>query len=702
MRSDLLKRRWVATAVAGALYLGYAIAITWPFALHPRSSIFGVVGYDLTGSISRFQEFIDNDQLPFLPGRIETANAPDGLATTWALDLAAFPNISVHWGLSVLAGAIAANGLLTIAAFTLCALSMFLFARWLTGHAGVALIAGVAFGFWPWVFSTSSQALGHGWVFVLLVWSALLTLERPTLRNGVILGLATALCMTWFPYWILIGGIFYATLAGVSLLVATARNELRLQLRSQLAAFGVILLLTVCLGVLRSAASAGEVPVRPESEAYIYSARPLMYLLPHPQNPIFGGWSSSIIEDRFDDFTPESPAYANIYLGWTMLILALVGFGWLIQRLRRDGRQALRERMVAAGLAASVSAVVALLFSAPPRVSVLGISVPMPEELILQATTAFRVTHRFALVVMVGVCILAALGLRAVLVGRSATFAATVIAILAVAVPLDLWGRQVHGSSRVVIPPLYTELKREAPGIVAVYPITGVTDNVAAFYRPAHDKPVYNNFRAGTQWDPVKGELQALGDPEVVPRLATLGVKYVLVRRIYEINDLKPWQPRPAQNFDGLQVIHRTPDATTYRVVAEPAPAIFVSFGSGFDFAERTGDRFTRWVVDPVSQIRVQGDDCDPCVGRLRLTVSSFAQPRDLQIRDEKGALLKRTVVGIEPMTVSVPVHVDGRATFTLSTNPGVQSIDEATGNGDPRIVSLQIAAPIDFVREAS
>ena len=207
----------------------------------------------------------------------------------------------------------------------------------------------------------------------------------------------------------------------------------------------------------------------------------------------------------------------------------------------------------------------------------------------------------------------------------------------------------------------------------------------------------FNNYRSGTEWDPVKGELQALGDPGVVARLATLGVRYIFVRKVTEVEP-KPWQPRPSQQFAGLRTMHRTRDATTYRVVAERAPAIFVTFGSGFDFPERNADRFTRWIVRDVADIGVEGDDCDPCVGRVQLVVSSFGQPRQLEIRDERGELLERALVGIQPETVSFPVHVNGRARFVLRTRPGVQSIAAATGAPDPRIVSIEVGAPMKFV----
>src|SRR3954453_23837690 len=56
--------------VAILIFIAYALAITWPLAIHPGSTIFGMVGSDLTGGITRIRELAEAHQLPFLPGTI--------------------------------------------------------------------------------------------------------------------------------------------------------------------------------------------------------------------------------------------------------------------------------------------------------------------------------------------------------------------------------------------------------------------------------------------------------------------------------------------------------------------------------------------------------------------------------------------------------------------------------------------------------
>jgi hypothetical protein len=269
---------------------------------------------------------------------------------------------------------------------------------------------------------------------------------------------------------------------------------------------------------------------------------------------------------------------------------------------------------------------------------------------------------------------------------------AAVVAVLAIAVPLDLWGRQIDGAKRVVYPELYSELRKEPPGIVAVYPLGPDSDNLAIFYRPSFGKPVFNGYRTGSETHPVKGDLQALEDPGTVPQLAALGVRYVVIR---PGTASQSWHPRPNRNYRGLRVIQRTSDGASYRVVARPVPAI-VTFAGGFYGTERSSRQFARWMRGPRARIDVSGS-CDRCVGRVQLTAASFARGRVLAVRDDTGALRALRYVRTEPTTVSFRVRFRGRASYYLSTLPGPESISATTGGTDPRVVSIQVVSPMIF-----
>ena len=144
-----------------AIYTAMALAITWPWVLHPGSILYGVTGGDLTSGIGPFQQFANALHPPFIPGRIPQFNAPYGLPLDWSLYLAAIGSNAVLWALSVVIGAVAAYGLMAIAGFVLTAFSLFLLVRHVTGHTGAAFASGLAYGFWPYMYGTGDAAALH-------------------------------------------------------------------------------------------------------------------------------------------------------------------------------------------------------------------------------------------------------------------------------------------------------------------------------------------------------------------------------------------------------------------------------------------------------------------------------------------------------------------------------------------------------------
>jgi hypothetical protein len=209
------RRALPAGLLAFAAYLAFALFVTWPWASEPRGLLFGVAGGDLTNNVAVFQQLAEERQPPFLPGDIEQVNAPEGLPTDWALHLAGIGSSATVWLLSLASGAVAAHGIVAVVGFALSALAMFLLARWVTQHAGVAFVVGLAYGFWPFMYGTgwTWPHYIHLWGFVLLTWRMLVVAETPTLRNGLLAGGAAVVAMTWIQYHLLIGGVAFATLA---------------------------------------------------------------------------------------------------------------------------------------------------------------------------------------------------------------------------------------------------------------------------------------------------------------------------------------------------------------------------------------------------------------------------------------------------------------------------------------------------------
>jgi hypothetical protein len=700
----LTRRRQSLLAFAG--YLAFALYTTWPWILHPTDTVYGVVGGDLTSGVASFQEYAREWQPPFFPGHLQYVNAPEGLPTDWALHLAAVGSDSVLWVLSVAFGGIAAFGILAVLGFTGSAFAMFLFARAFTGHAGVAFVVGIAFGFWPYTYTTgwTWPQYTQTWVFVLVLWRMLVVAQKPTLRNGIFAGLAAAAAMSWLHYYLLIGGVLYATLSALVIMHAAVCRQLMRQLAAQAA--GAMIVVALVVGLLTAARMNGYsgIPVRTEAEAITNSARPLMYVTPGPNSPVFGDLTGPYLMKKFAGpmGQPPTPAnYADIYLGVSLLILALVGAWLTTRRVWNLRRAALSDREATVGLTALILGIVGLAWSAPPKVAVLGFLIPMPYSLLTRFTEVFRVAHRFAIVVMLAACLLAALALGRLVRGRSLRLQAAILAAVALIFTVDLRADPVPRISWIVQPDLYKVLARQPSGIVAQYPLSpqAIALNEESLRAGLDKHPIFDGFGVGSASGGRKIELTFLLARRTVPDLAGYGVRYVIVRHAIP----GPALPRVRQRVPGLRTIASDGKATLYRVVAPPP--LFTSYaGNGFHTTEGK-DPGVRWLAENGSHLDLFAR-CRPCSGHVSLRMGSFARPRLLVIRDEAGhVVLRRTIANSTDrggQRVRVPVRFSGQSFLSFSTDPPPEPVNRVLGGIDARPFGIFVGQPVRFVPDGA
>jgi hypothetical protein len=682
-------------AVAVCLYLVFALAITWPWITDPNGILYGVEGGDQTASVAQFQHNADSLQPPFLPGRLEDVDAPEGLETTWALSLAAFGSSVTLFTLSVAFGSVAAHGLMSVLGFTATAFAMFLLLRRITGHFGTSLVIGLAFGFSPYTYPTgwTWPAYIHLWVFVLLFWRMLVLSERPTVRNGLLAGGATAVAMTWIQYNLLIAGVLYATMMAVALVRAWSTKTLRSHIRAQFAGAAVVCVVMLTVLVAATAADFRGLPARAATDAVTGSARPLMYLLPGPNHPLFGDSIGDWLLRKYAGPTYDAQStaqYATIYLGIPLMLLAIVGLVLVARQLRNRGSPALQDDVVWAAGFAVAAGFVALVFSAPPHVELLGFSVPMPYSLVNEVTTAFRTAHRFAIVVMLAVAILAAIGAANLPRGRRVGVQVAAVAALAVVLTLDLWAVPEARVTRVTSPAVYELLKRQPDGIVAEYPYRdiGWIGAVESYQQHIHGHPLFKGFDQGTETESRKLDLQYLLEPRTVPDLARYGVRYVIV---HEARAARPnYIPRPGTRIPGLRYIGGDRErAALYRVTASPSR--FTTYaGLGFNAPEGDPPATVRWLRDNGAKLHILGS-CDPCSGTLSFESASFARPRELTLRDQRGRVIYRHTIGAEAVSVHIPLRFSDVTDLSFSTNPAPEQINLAIGGEDTRSFGVSV-----------
>lgn len=680
--------RWHLPAAVLA-YLVYALVITRPVGWNLGEMIFGSGGDDNWGQLTAMREWKEHGTFPFAPGVNRDLAFPEGLEVPYAINLVTWPSTLVLWLLTVAFGAVAALQIFVIGGYVANGTAMFLLARRITGHPGAAFIAGLGFAIFPFaaVKGQIHQHYLHGWVFVLLAWRLMEVSARPTLRNGLLAGLAAVLCVSWTPYFLLFGGVLILAIVLVELPRALRAGRLWPVVRSYAVTAGVLVgALAVYVLVARGAPGPGTV-ARPISEAYAYSSRIPELLLPDARNLIFGDLTRDYL---FSHAHGSGYGEFNGYLGWSLLLLALVAIVALLRR-RLAGEA---KRWV---LPAFSVALIATLFAFPPSAQLGDVRLYFPAWVVFEVTTTFRAFARIIPVIEVGVCLLAAIGL-AHLLRRwrpGAPAALAIVGALTVIVPLDLHAEPTQRNAIVdgACPPIYDVLNQQKrPGAVVEYPLlpAAVPKYDAGLFQSCHDRPIVNGFYMSTAAEGRALDLSRIDDPRVASRLALLGVRYVIVDEANFGRPDVPTTPRPAKGF---RFIHRVNDRALHEVVARPART-FVSAGEGWTVYEGGPGSEQHWMQTPEATIEVRAR-CRVCRGTLKMELSSFAKPRRLVVRMPGGRVLFDRTVGRELAPVDIPLSFRGPAVdLELSQSPEPQSIRLTTGQPDDRIVGILWANP--------
>jgi hypothetical protein len=677
--------RGIQAAAVFSFYLGVAVYLTWPLvtdlggSVYLFQSVFSSGGGDLTGSIAHLRELIEGHHNPFAPGRVEDFNAPDGLEIRWALNLANFPSVILLYLMALLVGPTAAHGIFILLGYAVSGLAMFLFVRRITAHVWISLLAGWAFAFYPFaVVTTEHPGFVHGWPFVLIAWRVLEVWEKPTLVNGLWAGAAFVLAVSWTPHYFVLGGVIYGVLTVAALAGAARRSMLKRHLAAHAGGAGIALGFVLVLTALVNMSHSGEtLPVSALLDVTQTSAHPLMYLIPSAHTFV-GEWTRPLLDDR-----NWLGVERTLYVGWTIILLGLVGLGAaLTQRLR-----AIEFR---AAVLAGLMAITSVLFAAPPEVHFLGATIRFPAWFVFEVTPGVRLLSRFVIPLMAGLCILCALGLIALVRAVPARAAIAVLASATVLLPLDLWNRFPDRVYKYSTPSIYAELPSRPQGNLAEYPVrpvTAVGDYLDLYYQDVHGLPILNGYYRGPEQRRALA-FAGLDDPRTPGALAALGVRYVLVtpHRIVR----RVGVPSPGRPGKGFERIASDSYGTLYRVTAPPTP--FAYQRDGFWGAEGPRANPYQWAgVGPV-RLEVFGP-CSPCSGKLEFTTASFGQPRVVTLI-ENGRELDIVPVGTSPQLVSVPLQFNRRTLVELRITPGPQVIDEATGSGDDRAISIFVEGP--------
>lgn len=476
-------------AITGLAYAAAAVLLTWPLAAHMTTHLgatqgpgdpflnLWILGWGLRAWLT--------DPASIFDGRVFNANvfhpAEGTLAYSDHFLLQAFALAPLHaWHGDV----VLSYNLLLVFSMAFSGMAMHALVRGVTGSTGAAWVAGLAWAAWPYRTAHLIHIQLQALYFMPL---ALLYLHRVVAarrwRDVLSLGILTALQATASVYY----GLMTATalvVAGVVLAVTTGQWRSRRLFARLAVAAGIALLLTLPVLVPYARSQQAEGFGRTLFEAANHSASVQSYR----QVPV-----SNLIWGRSGLLAPSAPAPGTrdrsgvehqLFPGGVILVLAGIG---LAVAWRSDAWPlgAASAALVATGFVLSFGPEGVRPLYAALHDNVFGFQ-------------AMRAPARFAVVAMLGLALLAAIGVRHVerrtRVGRTAVLATGLVAAISalewVNVPLPL----------AAAPPRQTAIgqwlaQEPTPGPVVYLPLSDDIGNTPFMVQSLeHGRPIVNGY----------------------------------------------------------------------------------------------------------------------------------------------------------------------------------------------------------------
>jgi hypothetical protein len=441
-----------------------------------------------------------------------------------------------------------------------------------------------------------------------------------------------------------------------------------------------------------------------------------MLFVPPQDNPVVGDRVRSWVLTHLYD----SPVYEqSIYLGYIVLALVAVAL-WPRRRTARE-----RTALVVLGAGALAAGLILMGPYVPLDTSYWRLwqqpeatrHVPSLGWLMFELIPVFRFFTRAYVLVSACLASLAAIGF-ARLEHRFAPSRLLRSAAAAAVVAL-LWLEYANAPPHIWFSdaaPAWVSAVRELPrgATIAQYPSAPAFSPRGMYYmfwqtkhrrritQPAVDPPA----------QALAGATASPDDPNTGKALHDAGIDYAIVHTRLPPSTTVPYQPalppdampRDAGALNPwLAVARRTSDAVVYRVLDAPraVSGAVARPTAGFGAEEPEGATTARWLEAPAGEIALTVSGRKrPLV--LRMDLASFSQKRRVEFRLDGRTIGSAT---IEPDTfrdvgVRLGDVAPGSHTIAVMTTPGPQSIAQATGQPDPRSVSLRLRGTPAVVSE--
>lgn len=561
------------TKILGAIliYLILTIIFAWPLLGNFNNSIFGVQN-DTLGTLWGLwwtkKAILD---LHIFPATSNLIAAPFGIIIPYFFPwnyLIALPIVAV-WG------AIPAFNFLSLMGFVLTGLAMYLLAIYFTKNFWASVIAGAILAFSPYHLVNAQSFLDLGQIewLVFYLYFLFRLKDRPNAFNLIFANIFCLITLFSSHYY----AVFTVFLTILFIIIYSIINWRKIKLAKLIKPRINLIILINFIVIAVFLLLAFIVFNRNLNKVNLPSFDDIMnfgsvkwwyYLLPSMEHPIFGKWVSSHI-------VGISFAAQTHYLGYITILLSFFALCY-----KKNWKKFIFF---------IVAALLALLFSLPPKIHFGHLIVNMPSYYLFEFLPFVRFVSRFSLIVMIGLTILSAAAIDKLIrnkkIGAQIAVLVCVIVLFLIEFLPNFVTTKLHQ-----LPEAYQFLKNQ-PGDFSIveYPFFPNSPWMweQMYFQTEHQKSLLNNFEFKSKNEEAfkhfYGAIENITEPTTPYFLKLLGTQYVVIhlKNQEEMNDGTIRRNTLAnleriKNIAGLKLVKEAAEADIFEI-KNPLPVVSIA-----------------------------------------------------------------------------------------------------------------------------
>lgn len=382
------------------------------------------------------------------------------------------------------------------------------------------------------------------------------------------------------------------------------------------------------------------------------------YFIPNPENFTLGKISGKHINQDDDPF--YCPFWNSIYIGWTVIIFALITL-FLLFRKKKPGSDNMdvgnspsREHLEPSALESPVKRAViwglsagglaAFTFSLSPYIHIGNLEIPMPSLLFRYGTPWMRWYLRFGIMVAAGVMVIACFGIQHLIRNRPVRWQYLIAVLLLACIFCET----------TIIPPfryfeaedlpeIYQYVKELPKGSsLAIYPAMEQAifySQQYLFFQRMFEKPLMNGGFENSDGEALRRTVYNPFNPSVPSILSCLGITHVLYHaELFEgYEGTEPKEKEVTYLPESLKQIHMVEsdvhyeDGYLFEVTAPPAP--LVPFYTGYISPPHIDKgRTTVRLIAGIGTVRIENFAAKAVHADMELPIGNISAPHSLKI----------------------------------------------------------------------